>query len=62
MELLSQRLDTQRSASSWKVGSAGPVDRPGRWSVAMVFSVLFTVFSKSACHPGLYVTMDRVLN
>lgn len=42
MELLSQRLDTQRSASSWKVGSVGPVDRPGRWSVAMgFFSAIF---------------------
>lgn len=38
MELLSQRSDTQRSASSWKVVSVGPVDGPARWSVAMAFS------------------------
>lgn len=49
MELLSQRSDTwtpgasteacylQRSASSWKVGSVGPIDRLGPWGVAVVF-------------------------
>lgn len=36
----------------------GRVVGPSPW----VFSVLFSVFSKPACHSGLYVTMDRVLN